>query len=231
MRIHLRLSASYLSLALPMAMCCQLSSQERPPTAVLKAAEGQLWADFAQISFLASFDPSTLVAQRHEMSSARMSLWRVRWDGPSGTAAYVVGIADNGEILRLGGFSAPQIFDVVGALHERTTADSVFLKTARTAAVLADPDAAEDYEFPFETLQDPGSASRKWLQDRLGSGPDTVVNAINGGKRVRVTVITRARRSYSAPWKGRQYFFEFDNRGELLGWVAAPSIDFFIKVP
>ena len=159
----------------------------------------------------------------HEQPLPGFQLWRAEISvGQSHWHPYLVAANESG-VLRLGGFTAPELLHAVPALPRVNMSDEVrTLQLARCLAQLADPYGAAELVYPNAASR-PGTDTSivdRWSRRRPATLPnDSISHTSATGFEVRVTVLTRAAHNVWAGWTAIAYTFEFDTSLRLLAWA------------
>ncbi len=133
---------------------------------------------------------------------------------------YLVGLVGD-TVIRLGGFTDPQLFYAAKVLRPDSLGPGTLRVLAERLAVLADMYGSFQYVFPGheQPVSDASRIIAAWTRKAPPSWPiDTVISRVPAGWGVRLTIISRNARSMTPYWSAIAYAFEFDGEGVLLSW-------------
>jgi hypothetical protein len=149
-----------------------------------------------------------------------LDLWRATL--PSDHSHPYLLASVNDKVLRLGGFAAPELSVVTSQLARGTMTDRDARGAAEQLALLADPNGAIQRIFVDRGDQPEyvSTVVTAWRRRAPRDWPpDTVTAVESGGWFVRLTLLSRATRSYTLHWMPFAYCFAFDGEGRLLAWT------------
>lgn len=157
-----------------------------------------------------------VAVERMAWPTGRIRVYRVLVQSSNNKHPYIVGIVGD-RLVRLGGFQAPELFDVAAALHN----DSVPIsERIALLTLLADVHAAQE----FVVILDSGATARavraRWAELRVPSWPeDTIAVAADGAVEATVTVFSQDLQSFADGFDPIVYRMSFDRNGKLRGWA------------
>ncbi len=164
-------------------------------------------------------NPGAIQLERVAGIAGGLDLWRATL--PSDHSHPYLLARLNGKVIRLGGFTAPDLWTVASQLApggldaERARAFSEQL------ALLADPNGAIQWIY-VEKADQPAYVSKvasAWKKRAPGDWPRDTVMANEAGWTVQLTMLSRDTRSYTLHWVPLALSFDFDRDGRLLTWA------------
>ncbi|HEX2205846.1 MAG TPA: hypothetical protein VHG91_21205 [Longimicrobium sp.] len=145
-------------------------------------------------------------------------LWRAA--GPlDHWTAYVVGEA-RGELVRLGGFDAPELERLSALQAREPLGDSAdVVRRSRDLAALADAHGGERVVFAADPGPSGAAVVRRWENVRRASWPGDFARRLEGGRWLtRLTLLSQQVRSYEQDWVPYTYSFLFRQDGTVEAW-------------
>jgi hypothetical protein len=156
--------------------------------------------------------------ERLEAPLPGIEKWHIRMP-TTGASPYTL-VSDGNELLRLGGFPAPDLYRVAEILRRRSGGRRERQLLVRDLIGMADPNGGLEVVFPFKPAWSTESVSvgRSWLACKRPEWlPDRDIQGDSTSSEVRITVLTRDPRGRES-WLPAQYAFSFGPDGVLLGW-------------
>jgi hypothetical protein len=202
-------------------LCGNLNAQGSAPTMRAYIAE-QARSELAVRARTAtpSVDPSSVRLEKVPDLADGIEVWRGTISSDH-SHPYLLALI-GGETFRLGGFSAPELRAFAARLGRGPLTRTGAVSRARSLALLADPNGAIQEIFVTGADQ-PGYISlvaTAWSRHAPADWPiDTTVANAGGGWRVRLTLLSRATRTYTLHWVPTAYCFDFDRDGQLTAWA------------
>lgn len=136
------------------------------------------------------------------------------------------------DLVRLGGFSNPELERAADLLGLRATDSATTQAASRRLALLADRNGAEEYVLPGSPSPSDSTVVRAWRSRSIFAWrPDTVFRRPDGGWVGRLTVLSRQARSYGQDWRPAAYTFVFSADGQLSSWSARTADTFQVPAP
>lgn len=131
--------------------------------------------------------------------------------------AYQLVVA-RGHVIPVGGFESADLHTLVTVMPAPSVDAVALTAYSEKLALLADPRGAVRYLIPAREAQ---AGRRAKLQAILPADwpRDTVMQLPDGGKRVRLTLLSQETRSYTQHWIATAYAFTFDGQGRLQAWA------------
>ena len=134
----------------------------------------------------------------------------------------------NGGLVRLGGFTAPELSTVASYLVRDRLDVRKVRALAEQLALLGDRNGAVQSIFAAKADQ-PSYVSLvalAWKKQTPSDWPPDTVVATKDGWVAQLTLLSRNTRSYALDWEPLVFSFEFDQRGRVLGWAERTGQSF-----
>jgi len=133
---------------------------------------------------------------------------------------YVVALTE-ACVLRLGGFTAPDLYALGRFLRMDPRHEDSVWQVAQFLAVAADPNGAFRIVVPRSAHPGDSTLVVAWERHRERGWPeDAVVRPDTGGAQVALTVLSQSERTPGQPWYPIAYAFQFGSNGALLAWAS-----------
>ena len=129
--------------------------------------------------------------------------------------AYTLAVID-GKTYALGGFQNPDLVSIARARSAKRASTSDVNTQARELAMLADDEGAVEYVFMGQADSKSTGVTRQRIIP--GTWPTDTVIEVDGLRMVRVTLVSRATRSFTQHWVPTVYTFLFNPQNELVAW-------------
>jgi hypothetical protein len=130
-------------------------------------------------------------------------------------------------VVPLGGFPSPALLSVAPPIDMGATGDSAIVATARSLALLADPNGAMQVVFPEMKASSRGAIRirNEWERRRPSNWPKYRIeqSPLSGQYLVVVTALSREVRSFAQEWVPFVYAFGFTPSGRLSAWMRMPG--------
>lgn len=127
----------------------------------------------------------------------------------------------NGAVVRLGGFTAPELRAVASRFASGGLDTQRVRARSEQLALLADPNGAVQWVYVTKADQ-PGYGSTvvsAWRKRAPKDWPRDTVLATQAGWFAQLTLLSRDTRSFTLHWVPLALSFEFDRDGQLLAWA------------
>lgn len=137
---------------------------------------------------------------------------------------FVIAVTDDGQTIRLGGFPDPDPRGYAASARYQDQALSQEVLASQLAELLDPNGAVELIRWAPQLPLAPVELRAAWEAVRpIGWPAPGTDQLMDGGRLVRVTVLTRAHHLAGQPWQALAYAFQFDREGNLGEWFRLPG--------
>ncbi len=211
-----------LLMATPPALCAQ-APDSTLELALRRVVAAQATSDLALTSSRGGdvIAPRSVAITSGPATHLRVRVWRATVWSMSHWPPYLLA-AGASEPLRLGGFPAPELRELLSGLRTQVQSASDAQALARDLATLLDPNGAQALVFPATRDSAPESLALvlRWERTRPATWPSDGAEAgADGSYSVRMTALSREDWDQRNLWLPIAYSFELGSDGHVVAWA------------